>query len=90
MRCGDLASGFTRLECPDCGHERLLAFTCKKRHFCPACHQRRVRSTSEWIASSVCHAVPHRQLVFTNPLFPFLMRGDGGILTKVKKLIPSI
>jgi ribosomal protein S27E len=45
MRCGDLASGFTRLECPDCGHERLLAFTCKTRHFCPACHQRRVRTT---------------------------------------------
>ena len=67
LRCGDLASGFTRLECPDCGHERLLAFTCKTRHFCPACHQRRVRSTSEWIAGSVCHHVPHRQVVFTIP-----------------------
>lgn len=21
LRCGDLASGFTRLECSDCGHE---------------------------------------------------------------------
>ena len=57
----------TRLECPDCGHERLLAFTCKTRHFCPSCHQRRVRSTSEWIGSSVCHKVPHRQVVFTIP-----------------------
>ncbi len=67
LRCGDLASGFTRLECTDCGHDRLLAFTCKTRHFCPACHQRRVRSTSEWIAGSVCHQVPHRQVVFTIP-----------------------
>lgn len=67
LRCGDLASGFTRLQCPDCGHERLLAFTCKGRHFCPACHQRRVRSTSEWIATAVCHEVPHRQFVFTIP-----------------------
>ena len=25
LRCGDLAAGFTRLQCPDCGHERLLA-----------------------------------------------------------------
>jgi hypothetical protein len=72
LRCGDLASGFTRLECSDCGHERLLAFTCKTRHFCPACHQRRVRSTSEWIAGSVCHQVPHRQVVFT---IPKLLRG---------------
>jgi len=31
LRCGDLASGFTRLECPDYGHERLLAFTCIRR-----------------------------------------------------------
>jgi ribosomal protein S27E len=67
LRCGDLASGFTRLQCPDCGHERLLAFTCKRRHFCPACHQRRVRSASGWIATCVCHDVPHRQFVFTIP-----------------------
>ncbi len=67
LRCGDLASGFTRLQCPDCGHERLLAFTCKTRHFCPACHQRRVRATGEWIADSVCRDVPHRQFVFTMP-----------------------
>lgn len=67
LRCGDLASGFTRLQCADCGHERLLAFTCKSRHFCPSCHQRRVRTTSEWIATAVCHEVPHRQFVFTIP-----------------------
>ena len=30
FRCGDLSAGFTRLQCPnpECGHERLLAFTC--------------------------------------------------------------
>ena len=65
LRCGDLAAGFLRFRCPDCGHERLLAFTCKGRHFCPACHQRRVRQTAEWIASHVCLDVPHRQFVFT-------------------------
>jgi hypothetical protein len=67
LRCGDLAAGFTRLQCPDCGHERLLAFTCKGRHLCPACHQRRTRTIGAWIADSVCHEVPHRQFVFTIP-----------------------
>ena len=81
LRCGDLASGFTRLQCPDCGHERLLAFTCKGRHFCPSCHQRRVRSTSDWIATSVCHEVPHRQFVFTIP------RVLRGIFRKRRKLL---
>jgi hypothetical protein len=28
LRCGDLAAGFLRFHCPDCGHELLLAFTC--------------------------------------------------------------
>ena len=27
-RCGDLAAGFTRLQCPECGHEKLLALIC--------------------------------------------------------------
>jgi hypothetical protein len=66
-RCGDLTTGFTRYHCPDCGHERLLAFTCKARHICPACHQRRTRQTAEWISTHVCHPVPHRQFVFTIP-----------------------
>ncbi|MGY8659295.1 MAG: IS91 family transposase, partial [Verrucomicrobiales bacterium] len=81
LRCGDLASGFTRLQCTDCGHERLLAFTCKGRHFCPSCHQRRVRSTSDWIATAVCHEVPHRQFVFTIP------RVLRGIFRKRRRLL---
>ena len=72
LRCGDLASGFLRFHCSDCGHERLLAFTCKGRHLCPACHQRRVRQTADWIATDVCHEVPHRQFVFT---IPKILRG---------------
>ncbi len=67
LRCGDLSAGFTRLQCPDCGHEKLLAFSCKGRHFCPSCHQRRVRQTGHWIAHTVCHEIPHRQFVFTMP-----------------------
>ncbi|MCB1080139.1 MAG: transposase zinc-binding domain-containing protein, partial [Verrucomicrobiae bacterium] len=66
-RCGDLAAGFTRLQCPDCGHERLLAFTCKTRLFCPSCHQRKVQTTGDWIARVLCFDVPHRQFVFTMP-----------------------
>ena len=84
LRCGDLASGFTRYLCPDCGHERLLAFTCKCRHFCPACHQRRVRGASAWIAGCVCHAVPHRQFVFTIP------RVLRGIFRKRRRLLTHL
>ena len=42
LDCGDLQFGFARVKCEDCGHEYLLAFSCKRRHFCPSCHQKRV------------------------------------------------
>ena len=83
-RCGDLAAGFTRLQCPDCGHERLLAFTCKTRHFCPSCHQRKVRQTGDWIARVLCFEVPHRQFVFTMP------KPLRGIFRKQRKLLDHL
>ena len=29
MGCGDFAKGFARVRCDECGHEYLLAFSCK-------------------------------------------------------------
>ena len=40
LDCGNPMNGFTRIRCPDCGHERLLAFSCKCRGFCPSCQAR--------------------------------------------------
>ena len=31
LRCGVLAHGFLRLHCGGCGHDRLVAFSCKRR-----------------------------------------------------------
>ena len=36
--CGILKNGFARVRCEHCGHEYLLAHSCKRRHFCPSCH----------------------------------------------------
>ncbi|MCP5538289.1 MAG: transposase [Akkermansiaceae bacterium] len=49
-----------------------------------SCHQRRVRGTSAWIAGSVCHAVPHRQFVFTIP------RVLRGIFRKRRRLLTHL
>jgi ribosomal protein S27E len=67
LDCGDLRNGFARVRCGDCGHEYLLAFSCKRRHFCPSCHQKRVVVFGEWLCQEVIKAVPHRQLVFSIP-----------------------
>ncbi len=67
LNCGDLHFGFVRVKCEDCGHEYLLAFSCKRRHFCPSCHQKRVVEFGEWLCAEVLKYVPHRQWVFSIP-----------------------
>jgi hypothetical protein len=49
LDCGDLHFGFARVKCEDCGHEFWLAYSCKRRHFCPSCHQKRVVEFGEWL-----------------------------------------
>jgi len=67
LECGDLHCGFARIRCGGCGHDLLLAFSCKTRYFCPSCHQKRVLAYGDWVESSVLRPVPHRQYVFTVP-----------------------
>jgi hypothetical protein len=37
VRCGRLEHGFLRVVCGDFKHEKLGAFRCKRRGFCPNC-----------------------------------------------------
>jgi hypothetical protein len=67
LECGDLQRGFARIRCGGCGHDLLLAFSCKTRYFCPSCHQKRVLAYGDWVEASVLRPVPHRQYVFTVP-----------------------
>jgi len=74
LRCGVLAHGFARARCEDCGHERLIPFSCKSRGICPSCNTRRM---AELAAHLTDHVVPHlaaRQWVLSLPkrLRPFL------------------
>lgn len=65
--CGDLHKGFARIYCDECGHDYLLAFSCKTRYFCPSCHQKRMLAYGDWVEEEVLLPVPHRQYVFTLP-----------------------
>ncbi len=67
LNCGDLHAGFARIRCDACGNEYLLAHSCKLRHFCPSCHQKRTVEFAEWICGHVLKAVPHRHLTFSLP-----------------------
>jgi hypothetical protein len=62
--CGILVQGFLRLRCGACGHEELLAFSCKRRGFCPSCGARRMSQTAAHLANRVFPHLPaHRQQI---------------------------
>jgi ribosomal protein S27E len=67
LNCGDPHNGFARVKCKDCNHEYLLAFSCKRRHFCPSCHQKRVFEFGEWLCMDVLKNIPHRHFIFSIP-----------------------
>jgi len=67
LRCGWLAGGFARLRCTSCRAERLVAFSCKGRGFCPSCGGRRMTERAAHLVDHVWPEVPVRQWVLTLP-----------------------
>jgi len=50
LKCGRLEHGFLRVRCDRCHAEHLVAFSCKRRGFCPSCGaRRRVESAALWV-----------------------------------------
>ena len=61
LKCGRLEHGFLRVRCDSCHFERLVAFSCKKRGFCPSCGARRMAETAALLSDesiSRCTASP--------------------------------
>ena len=67
LGCGDPAEGFAWLECEDCGHHRLVLFSCKTRGFCPSCAGRRMAERAMHLVDRVIPHVATRQWVLTVP-----------------------
>ena len=71
LKCGVLAHGFLRVQCTSCKHEKLVAFSCKRRGFCPSCGARRMAESATHLVDEVFPKKPMRQWVLT---FPFQLR----------------
>jgi hypothetical protein len=67
LRCGVFGYGFTRCHCDACGHDLLVAFSCKGRGLCPSCAGRRMANTGAHLVDRVVPDVPVRQLVLSIP-----------------------
>ena len=71
LKCGRLEHGFLRLRCENCHTERLVAFSCKRRGFCPSCGARRMAESAALLVDEVLPEQPVRQWVLS---FPFQLR----------------
>jgi len=91
LECGILAHGFLRLRCGECGHDKLLAFSCKRRGFCPSCGARRMSQTS---AQRVDHVIPHvpvRQWVLSLPIpLRLLLAAQPELVTPVLQVVQRV
>ena len=84
LACGLLCNGFVRVRCDHCADERLIAFSCKTRGFCPSCTSRRMAGTAAHLVDCVLPAVPYRQWVLSLPRqVRFLIARDSDLLTRV-------
>ena len=66
-RCGRLEAGCLHLECPSCSHSHLVAFSCKRRGFCPSCLGRGMADTAVHLEQHVLPAVPVRHWICSLP-----------------------
>jgi len=71
LGCGILAHGFLRVRCEACGLDRVVAFSCKGRGFCPSCGGRRMADTAAHLVDRVLPEVAVRQWVLS---LPFALR----------------
>src|SRR5438105_9085164 len=92
LQCGILAHGFLRLGCDTCKHELLLAFSCKRRGFCPSCAGRRMAQTAAHLVERVIPWVPTRQWVVSVPIpLRYWMAASQNLTAQVHTIIrPTI
>ena len=67
LKCGRLEHGFLRVRCETCHVEHLVAFSCKRRGFCPSCGARRMAETAALLVDDVFAEQPVRQWVLSVP-----------------------
>jgi len=75
LTCGLPEHGLLRVACEECGESMVVAFSCKRRGFCPGCLGRRMSDVAARLVDEVIPEVPVRQWVCS---FPWSLRAALG------------
>ena len=90
LSCGILAHGFLRARCESCSHEHLVAFSCKRRGFCPSCGGRRMSESAIHLVEEVLPIKPIRQWVISFPVqIRLLLAVRPKVMSAVLKIVTS-
>jgi hypothetical protein len=88
LECGILAYGFARARCPECGHDFVVAFSCKGRGVCPSCNARRMAETAAHLVDHVFPPLSVRQWVLSLPKrLRYFLRQDRRTVTAVLNIL---
>ena len=88
LKCGRLEHGFLRVRCESCHDEKLVAFSCKKRGFCPSCGARRMTDSAALLVDEILPHQPMRQWVLSVP-FPlrFLFASNPNVMSRALGIV---
>lgn len=88
LKCGLLEHGFLRVTCDACQAEKLVAFSCKRRGFCPCCGARRMAETAALLVDNVLPQQPVRQWVLSLPFaLRYLLATRPEVVTQVLVIV---
>src|SRR5690606_24648730 len=88
LKCGLLEHGFLRVKCDSCQAEKLVAYSCKRRGFCPSCGARRMVETAALLIDEVLPRQPIRQWVLSLPIaLRYLLATRPEVVTQVLGIV---
>jgi len=88
LKCGLLEHGFLRVKCDACQAEKLVAFSCKRRGFCPSCGARRMAETAALLVDDVLPQQAVRQWVLSLPFaLRYLLATRPEVITQVLGIV---
>ncbi len=91
LKCGRLEYGFLRVRCEHCHDEKLVAFSCKRRGFCPSCGARRMADSAALLVDEIMPEQPIRQWVLSFPFqLRFLFASSPEIMGKVLGIVNRV
>lgn len=84
LHCGIAEFGFVRTYCYQCKLSGIVAFSCKKRGFCPSCCARRMNDEAAHLIDQVLPEIIYRQWVLSFPYkLRFLMAHNSKLTNKI-------